>query len=333
MLPVNSVFIQGEGVAAACCAHLLSRAAIAVSGQQTGRARLPAIMLSDSAVELIRDVFGDPGLLRELPRITKRFVMWGGHDIPVVLEHSAIVASEVDLLSALAAPPSSIRSHEREAWTIFASKPLPDPVAEHRFGSRLASAVPIQLIPSAEPESCWIEAVDDGWLFLITNAPGTAWLLAVGGAADDLLGKSRLVGSLIDQSALPSASFPAAPRMVSPLFGTNWLTCGTAAMAFDPICGDGTAHAVREAILASAVIRAAISGGDPAALSRHYQARLTAGFRRHLELCLQYYQSGPSTDWWHREAEAIRSGIAWCDGTKIGPAEYRMIGFDLQRIA
>ncbi len=33
-------------------------------------------------------------------------------------------------------------------------------------------------------------------------------------------------------------------------------------MAFDPICGDGTAHAIREAILAAAVIRA-LARGDP----------------------------------------------------------------------
>ena len=36
--------------------------------------------------------------------------------------------------------------------------------------------------------------------------------------------------------------------------GPGWLSCGTAALSFDPICGDGTGHAVREGILAAAVI-------------------------------------------------------------------------------
>ena len=31
--------------------------------------------------------------------------------------------------------------------------------------------------------------------------------------------------------------------------GSGWLACGTAAMGFDPICGDGTGYAVREGIL------------------------------------------------------------------------------------
>jgi hypothetical protein len=51
-------------------------------------------------------------------------------------------------------------------------------------------------------------------------------------------------------------------------------------MAFDPIYGDGTAHAVREAILAAAVVRAISAGGDAAEPLRHYEARLMLGFQR-----------------------------------------------------
>jgi flavin-dependent dehydrogenase len=65
--------------------------------------------------------------------------------------------------------------------------------------------------------------------------------------------------------------FSASPRIPAPLCGPGWLACGSAAMGFDPICGDGTAHAVREAILALAVIR----GGDHG-MPAHYEARLTA---------------------------------------------------------
>ena len=75
----------------------------------------------------------------------------------------------------------------------------------------------------------------------------------------------------------------------SPLGANSWLACGTAAMAFDPICGDGTAHAIREAILAAAVIRALANGGPADELLAHYEARLTAGFHRHLTLCRQFY--------------------------------------------
>ena len=84
-------------------------------------------------------------------------------------------------------------------------------------------------------------------------------------------------------------------------------------MAFDPLCGDGTAHAIREAILASAVIGAAARGDDPVQLLAHYEARLTAGFRRHLAHCLEYYTSGRTGPWWGQEVESVTRGLVWCD--------------------
>jgi hypothetical protein len=105
-------------------------------------------------------------------------------------------------------------------------------------------------------------------------------------------------------------------------------------MAFDPICGDGTAHAIREAILAAAVIRALVQGGDAGALQSHYQARLTAGFRRHLELCRGFYQSGGTSPLWRSELEAIDRGIRWCDAQINAGAgfRYRLRGFELEAV-
>ena len=88
------------------------------------------------------------------------------------------------------------------------------------------------------------------------------WLLAVGAPAEALLAKSRVIAHEIAEMGASSGEFPAYARIASPLCAPGWLACGTAAMAFDPICGDGTAHAIREAILASAVIRALANGGS-----------------------------------------------------------------------
>jgi len=103
-------------------------------------------------------------------------------------------------------------------------------------------------------------------LFLIPNAPASGWLLAVGGTAEALLGRSQLIAPEIAAFGSTSAGFPAYARIASPLCAPDWLALRTAAIAFDPICGDGTAHAVREAILTSAVIRALANGGTPADL-------------------------------------------------------------------
>ena len=79
--------------------------------------------------------------------------------------------------------------------------------------------------------------------------------------------------------------------------GPGWLACGTAALGFDPLCGDGAGNAVREAILGSAAIRRAIATDEADSLAAHYQARLLAGFKRHVALCFEFYKSGRSGPW------------------------------------
>ena len=72
-----------------------------------------------------------------------------------------------------------------------------------------------------------------------------------------LLAASRVIREQIaDAQPGARASFQPIRELFRLSARTGWLACGTAAMAFDPLCGDGTAHAIREAILASAVIRA-----------------------------------------------------------------------------
>jgi hypothetical protein len=320
------VIIRGDGVAASCCAYLLSKAGLRLDLQPVDRPRLPVILLGEHALVLIRDIFDQPGLFADLPRIRKRIVAWGPGAKPVALEHSAVVVSEELLLHGIrpVLPPNG-----HSDWTIFAARPLPAPAVEHCFGSRKASAVPVTLNESSDPGACWIESLENGWLFLVAG-----WLLSVGAPAETLLARSQVVAHQITNIAKSAGEFPAYARIASPLGAPGWLACGTAAMAFDPICGDGTAHAIREAILASAVIRALVKGGPADDLLAHYEARLTAGFRRHLMLCRQYYSSGGTGALWRSELDATYRGIQWCD-TKLGAHgsfRYQLRGFELEAV-
>jgi hypothetical protein len=296
-------------------------------------------MLGEQALALIRDVFEKPGFLNSQPRIKKRVVTWGYGAKPIAVEHSAIVVSEEALLAEIRPLPIPDLNPTHEAsWTILSARPLPAQTAEHHFGSRLASALAVMLNEDCDPSTCWIESLEDGWLFLIPNASRSGWLLAAGDAPEVLLGQSIVVAAQVAECGPSLGKFPAYARIASPLGGPDWLACGTAAMAFDPICGDGTAHAIREAILASAVIRAISSGGRAVDLLGHYEARLTAGFRRHLELCRGFYQSGGTTPLWRAELAAIDRGIRWCEARldpklKTGAGvRYRLRGFELEAV-
>jgi hypothetical protein len=328
------VIIQGDGVAAYCCAYLLHKAGLEVALEPVDRPRLPAIMLNGHALALIRDIFDRADLFCDAPHINNRMVAWGPDSTPLALHHSAVVVSEELLLKELKPGLTLQDSGAATAWTVFASRPLPAPAEEHPFGSRMASAVAVTLKETSAPETCWIESLENGWLFLIPNAPGAAWLLGVGRAPAALLSASRVIEKQIAEAQASGRQFPAYPRIVSPVAGDRWLACGTAAMAFDPLCGDGTAHAIREAILASAVIRAVAKDGPADSVLAHYEARLTAGFSRHLALCRDFYTSGGNGPWWRGELDAIQQGIAWCD-TRLkshGEFRYQLRDFELHAL-
>jgi hypothetical protein len=339
-LPLRSkefgIVIRGDTVAAWCCAYLLRKAGFRPTLERTARPRLPAIMLSENALTLIRDVFERPDLFRSAHRITRRSVNWGRGAEPVALDHRAVVVSERALLSELEQrlePPVERLDHEAD-FTIFASRPLPAEAVEHWFGSRIAHAAPIRLKDAHDSESCWIESLEDGWLFLIPDAVDSGWLLSVGSSPPTVLSHSRLIAERIAAVSDPSGEFPASPRIVSPLTGPRWLACGTAGMAFDPLSGDGTAHAIREAILAAAVVKAISAGGDAKQLLNHYEARLTAGFHRHLAASLDFYLSGNSGNWWDQQAAFLRQGLEWCTHrlTEYGRFRYQLNGFELRSI-
>ena len=95
------IVVRGDSVAAWCCAYLLKKAGFKPWLKRTGRARVPAIMLSDAAVTLIRDVFDRADLFVNAPRISRRVVQWGKNTEPLTLAHSAVVVSERELLHEL----------------------------------------------------------------------------------------------------------------------------------------------------------------------------------------------------------------------------------------
>ncbi len=325
---IGTVRISGTGIASSCCAHLLSRQGIEAEIATVDRPPVPAILLSDAALGLLRDVFARPTLFADRPRIERRMVAWGGGDA-VAVAHGGVVVSESDLADALPLRVGD-RALGAPSFTVHTSPPFPSGVPR-RFGERRAVALGVALKHPEDRAACWIEAVEAGWLFLIPVGADEAWLLGVGRQIEALLAQSRHVAPRIAPKDVPPAAFDSCPRMLPSLCGADWLACGTAAIAFDPICGDGTAQAVREAILAAAVIGAIREGGEAGALLTHYESMLVAAMRRHLALSAQFYRSGGRGGWWRTELAALMDGHDWCTaklGTMPEP-RYVLQGFRL----
>jgi hypothetical protein len=331
-------------VAAACCAHLLRRSGISVRIEAPGRAHVPAIMLSDAALALLRDVFDRPDLLADGPRIDRRVVHWGAAQGPIAVPHAAVATSEDRLLAALGL------EDERGLPGLSEFSGPPDFVIragacsasdQRRFGTREAIAAQVRMKSAGDLSAAWVEALEEGWLFIAPNPAGSSWLLAVGAPPERLLAHSRLIGERIELMQARSGSFDVCPRIAAVPTGPagppgptgeRWLAAGTAALAFDPICGDGVAQAVRGAVLAAAVIGAIRDGGDAAQLLRHYDLMLIAALRRHLNLCAHYYEAMGPKPWWQAEAAALAAGHRWCTAQLAGAPQPRFVlrGFSLE---
>lgn len=328
--PRGGVVVRGHGLAATTVAHLLGGKGIvaALGGAPTpppsaANPLLPVVMLGEQAVALLRDVYAMPDLLGNAHRITRRVVLWGGGE-PVSLAHHALAVSGGALLVDLpAVNPAPLA--EPPAFTIYAAPPFPE-TALRQFGQRMAMAATVTLKPGADPAAALVEATTCGWLFLIPSGEGRGWLLGVGGEPAALLGQSRLVAATVDGVGAVEARFETAPRLLEALTGPDWLTLGSGALAFDPICGDGTATAVRAALLGAAVIEAIAEGGlDAEALLGHYRAMLVAAMRRHLQVSLPFYAQGGTGAWWREQAEALAEGHRWCTAVLAREPEPRFV--------
>lgn len=334
MSALRSVLIKGDGIAAACCAHLLRKAGLDVRLTAPERPKVPALLVSEPALALMRDVFERPDLLTDRPRVSRRIVAWG-EAAPASLPHGGIAVSEAHLLDSLRTVEAAGGSAGETApadFVIHAAGAPPDGAERRRFGGRMASSAQVRLLDPADADACWIESAAEGWLFLVPGADGTAWLLAVGGGCEALLARSRLIGRRVQLLDPGQGGFDCSPRLVTPACGDGWLVCGATATGFDPICGDGTAQAVRTAILASAVVAGIAEGGDREALLKHYDLALTASLRRHLMLCAEFYRTGGYGPWWQGALDELHAGHRWCTSrlAHAGDPAYELQGFRLK---
>jgi hypothetical protein len=338
-LPMTAtlVNVQGTGVAALCSRKLLNGQVCPIEAAAEPKSlRLPAILLSQSTQKLLIDIFCVPEFFAGMPHIRHRVVAWGSRE-SVVLPHDAVVISEDSLLARLNAClpgiPVGIADSEWSVLTSRSANGLPSLGAERRFGGGTAHVCSVDLTRNAEAETCWVESTGNGWLFLLTTGPGVGSLLSVGEDAESLLGQSRLIAGKINQIQPVGAEFPAYPRTLEQLCGPGWLACGSVAVAFDPLCGEGAGNAAREAILACAAIRAIQAGESPEAVMGEYATRLRLGFLRHLEQCREFYLQDPGTSFWRDALRRIDEGLAWTRGqlASAGAPKFQLVDFALKR--
>ncbi|KAF1050729.1 MAG: putative FAD-dependent oxidoreductase LodB [Stenotrophomonas maltophilia] len=178
-----------------------------------------------------------------------------------------------------------------------------------------------------------VESLEDGWAWMARLADGRCyWQLTVDVASSRLPGKEQLLDycrQRRQQSAWAAAFFAgqseqdlelharsSTPTLCLEACGDNWIRVGDAAMAVDPLSGNGIFQALSSALQAPVVINTLLRAPQRAALARQFhQRRVEQAFLRFARIGRDFYASDPQ---W-ADVPFWRQRRAWPDAEHAHP--------------
>jgi 2-polyprenyl-6-methoxyphenol hydroxylase-like FAD-dependent oxidoreductase len=329
------VQITGNGIAALSIAQLLSQSGIAVS-MQSGRSKHQrSVLLSSQTVQLLSTIHRTDRFARLGWPVQRRSVLWGDAAEPVTVEHHGISIAEAllveELRSHLPGPPTNELELASSGWVLETQ--LRNSEAVVRYGERRAIFHRAKLRTSADAHCCFAESTATGWLFLLPTSFTEAVVICCGYHPEEVLPESRFVMLQVEDTSPNLDLVSIAPAMARELVASGLIRTGSAALQFDPLCGEGVGHAAREAYLATAVVRAANRGEQAQELLAHYATRLQQAFLRHLLVCRSFYAVHQESAFWRSELTYLEAGIAALQTETIHiPVGFRFEDLDLKPV-
>lgn len=314
---------------------MLATSSIPYSIDGESVAMQPAILLGTQTMTLLRDLSPATAPLPNGWSIERRVVQWGDAREAISVPHLATAVAEGDLVAAISAGLQADRivAETPPSWRIV-TRGRGDEAPSTTYGRRMATSQRVRLQNPADARSCWAESTAAGWLFLMPFGESEASLIVAGYDPAATMETSRLIMPRVEITSPGLCAVRIAPRISQRLCEEGLILTGSAAMRFDPLCGEGAGHALREAYLAVAVVRAASRGESVVDLVQHYETRLRHAFLRHLQVCDSFYGSGGDSEFWHEERAALQEGIRelaqQLDNTS--PTQFRFSDLDLEPV-
>ncbi len=307
--------MSGYGVAALAAAAVLGRAGIPFSLADAPSA-VRLLTLNRPTQELLADLFSQK-LLKGLATSGGRIVDWEQASTATRVEDDALV---IDLATLLA------RMRDQIA---LAQHPLPSPAIRIMAGgretnARLTAAPPLatcywdRLQICVEPRGTGtlagqhVYAGEHGWTFTAARLGG-GWfaqatvLPGVDAGERAAVSLARAMGlAHAGDIPVPDGWIDTAPALGSAVGPASQLYAGDAAVAYDPLCGDGCGHALRSGVLAAAVAVRALRHPEEAEQARGwYRSRLRLSFVQHLNACADIYGRARFAKQWQQYHAAL----------------------------
>jgi len=317
---MRRVLVTGDGVAGLSCAQLLLQRGWRVRMAARSGAGVRDLVLNPITADMVRQLWGfEPARIPSAWQLAAHSAVPGVapvKQVSVALPQALLLQAMRERLTACILTDSAHAEAEPGEWLVDAGgRPAPGRPAL-RFGRRHARACRVRLHARARQDTSMFEALPGAWLFLAPLGGGDAVLQAVMADAEAapplraLVGSSpRLAAVVVDLPADPPVMppVPSMPVLSSSPAEHGRLAIGDAALAFDPLCGDGVGGALRTAALAAGVLEAIEDGGSLRPLLEHHECRLRAATVQHVTRCLAFY--GELTGW-NAEIAAMVAGLA-----------------------
>jgi hypothetical protein len=334
--------VEGSGVAATIAAVLLAQRGYAVSFDRQRKLSRRIIAIPKDSVDLISDLVGvSIDRIVNARWVAERRVAWNSAEFTRV-PFAALVCEVGELAAALAEHcPHRMIPYEcpglapadRDWLVIAGGRPS---AFRLQGGRRVAVSGWVEDLEGFQRDTTLVACVPNGWLFAAADpANGIALVLispfrAVGAmqhealyAAVDYLWPGCVSGVL----AVGENAVPAAPSLDPACAARGRISVGNAALALDPLRGDGVGFAARGALLAQSVVAAISEGRDCGACVGHYAGRLAYVFKAHVRNCAFHYASAWNAGIWRAEMEQMSRCLG---GQAPDPAsDFRLRGRDL----
>jgi flavin-dependent dehydrogenase len=186
-----------------------------------------------------------------------------------------------------------------------------------------------------------IAALDDGWCWFARTDDGLLSLQFVGAADEHASGQrfpARIqaaahalpeFGLTLDRASTLEASGAraAVARYSRPSQGPGYLRIGDAAVAMDPLSGNGIFEALRSAHVATAAINSYLRGVEWAVLARFVDEQARELWRRSVTAAADFYRlqaAHAEGDFWTLAASAYEKAARDATVTENGPGRFEM---------
>jgi len=322
--------VIGAGIAGASAAMSLARLGWQVAMTGSPR-RAGHVIALNSAARFILDRMWGAELLANVPqqRLARRVILWRDRT-PQQIDDETVVVDAPALAGRMAAHAAAAKvamsegSCEPASWTVVATGRSAPGEGTLTGGDRVAIAARVALAAAADADALLIEATPRGWtallpaggregvVFACVPKPGVAPHDALQESIADTHAARHSIAAVIG----PCASFDAAPRFrLPPQNSVAIVHVGDAALAFDPLSGDGAGVALRTAHLAASLAEAYARGTDLDALLEFHAYRLARAMSAHLRGLLRLYAQAPLGTSWSGELAAMRAMADAVDGS------------------